>query len=543
MKTTKFHIVLLLVSLVCTFSPVNAQESVFQLMNKSAKDGDRFFKEGSYAHALQRYLEEDASGKGGSRLSWKIAYTYYKLHRYTDALKWASDIDKKLVGNSKDELLAYAGIFAANGLYAQAVDAYNDALKLYPDCEFARKQVWRIKNIHFLYEDSLHYSVTGLAVNSPASEIAPVPYPGGLLFLSDTKGEKLFENADAVTGQVSYKFFSVKVNEGVLGSKKSLYSKQLHSKWQNGPLSFYNDFTKAIVAQSSGRVNKKGRMTLQLYEAERKGSSWKIIKPFPHGDPEYTYTDPYMSPQGDVLYFASDRPGGFGGLDLYRCRLQNGKWLPPENLGSEINTEYDEMTPSVSDGVLYFASQGHPGMGGIDIFKAPVGPDGFGEVVNPGYPLNSERDDFGLAFAATNGIGYFSSNRGAGGSDDIYQVEVDLQTYPVLISGILKYKAFSLLDTARLYAFSHVNMFLVDHARDVVVEEVKTDEEGRFSLTIPYFSRYKIRVVEEDGTETLVSLDIPRRKREDYTHEIVVVKDAFESRDKLSPRQSQSLKN
>jgi hypothetical protein len=150
----------------------------------------------------------------------------------------------------------------------------------------------------------------------------------------------------------------------------------------------------------------------------------------------------------------------------------------------------------------------------------------YGEVTNLGYPLNSAQDDFAFHFRTDGDGAFFTSNR-AGGSDDLYEVEIDLQTYPVEITGVLKTKEFSVADSSKITELPYATMYLVDHAREIIVDETTSDGQGRFRLSIPYFTQYKIKVVEKNGAQSIVSLHIPRQKKEDYTHEIVVVRDAF----------------
>jgi hypothetical protein len=167
-------------------------------------------------------------------------------------------------------------------------------------------------------------------------------------------------------------------------------------------------------------------------------------------------------------------------------------------------------------------------MGGTDIFKTQVVGDKVTEVTNAGYPINSSADDFAFVLDRSGQHGYLSSNRRfKDKNDDIYEVEMDLQTYPLMINGVLSAKESGVSNNDKLELMAEVNMFLVDHTREIVVMETKTDKDGKFTLTIPYFSQYKIKVVERNGEETIVSLDIPKQKKDDYNHSIVVVRDAL----------------
>jgi hypothetical protein len=224
--------------------------------------------------------------------------------------------------------------------------------------------------------------------------------------------------------------------------------------------------------------------------------------------------------------------GGVGGRDLYKSTFINEKWTRPENLGETINTQYDEVFPFVQESrALYFSSNGHPGMGGLDIFRAAIKPDGYDEPENIGYPINSNCDDFGIILDSLNTHGYFSSNRKEGGyNDDLYAFDMDLQTYPLTISGVLKYKEITWSDSLGLKLMPHAKISLIDNLRNVVVHKSIADSQGNFSIIIPYASKYVIRVIGEDDDENMAVLEIPKQRKELSDHEIVIVKDIYKQK-------------
>ena len=175
----------------------------------------------------------------------------------------------------------------------------------------------------------------------------------------------------------------------------------------------------------TGKVGKSedNIVKLKLYIARVDGDKWIEEQEFQYNNDEYSVGHAALSPDGNLLYFVSDMPGGFGGTDLYVSERVGGTWLAPKNLGPEINTEGDEMFPWMAeDGTLYFASTGHGGLGGLDIFRVKGEPGSWEAPKNMGAPINSPQDDFGLIrLKGDNTKGYFTSNRiGGRGSDDIY---------------------------------------------------------------------------------------------------------------------------
>jgi len=271
----------------------------------------------------------------------------------------------------------------------------------------------------------------------------------------------------------------------------------------------------------------KNKRTLQLFFAGRQGREWKTKSAFVYNNTDYSIYAAVLSNDGKTLYFASDMPGGFGGQDLYVCSLVNGQWSKPQNLGATVNTPGDESYPALFGTTLYFASNGHAGLGGLDVFSARRDAKGFAEPHNMGYPINTNSDDFSLSLNADGSKGYFSSNREQD-NDDIYEVTIDLQTYPFTIAGMLKYKEQSWSEADDLKVLPNAQMFLIDNLKGIVVQTITSDAAGRFVLTIPYFSQYRIKVQgEHDGEEAFVSLDLSRTRADGGSYEMVVVKNIF----------------
>ncbi|MEM7037275.1 MAG: hypothetical protein AAF570_09870 [Bacteroidota bacterium] len=178
-----------------------------------------------------------------------------------------------------------------------------------------------------------------------------------------------------------------------------------------------NNFHKGRVRRSEDRV-----VGLKTYRAELVRKRWTNVKELPFNSDDYSVGHPCMGPAGRSLYFVSDKPGGYGGTDVYVTYKRGESWTPPKNLGPEINSKGDEMFPWVSNtGVLYFASNGHLGLGGLDIFRVTSLGNEMQKVQNMGFPINSGADDFGMIMDENSGTGFLSSNRlGGRGQDDIY---------------------------------------------------------------------------------------------------------------------------
>lgn len=235
---------------------------------------------------------------------------------------------------------------------------------------------------------------------------------------ANTIGHK---GSDYITGSKTYEELGAIEVKG--------FSKKLNSKYHEGPCTFFHDGSKIIFTRNSNSggggifgQKKEGITRLNLYSADQKNDDWNNIKELPFNNSEYSCGHPSVSFDDKVLYFVSDMPGGYGGTDLYITRYEGGNWSKPENLGGTVNTVGNEMFPFIDEaGGFYFSSDGHPGLGDLDMFFSNTDPNSrkpIGKIRNLGAPLNTNRDDFGIITDAGRNSGYFSSNRKRGGADD-----------------------------------------------------------------------------------------------------------------------------
>lgn len=511
------------------------QETVFALLKSERKLADMYFDKKDYKNALELYRHV-AKRNPSREIELKIARAHLFLKQYHKAI---SVYEKHARGNSLPvkDLYYYAEAQSGISNYAMAVESYRNYLSQVPNDPLIMKKIWRLNNIQYLYEDSMHYSVRPVAFNTSDGELCAVPFRNGVVFMSNRKEVQPIENLDASHHTPFYKVYFSKTKRDSLDAGRHLYetplifNKEFGSRFHAGPLAFYDNTRRMVFASTADKTGSDGGRSLQLYFAENVDGHWKMTYAFPYNNRNYSLSDPWISEDGKVLYFSSDMKGGFGGKDIYRSELVNNHWTKPENLGEVINTAQDEVYPHRYGYSLYFSSNGHPGLGGLDIFKAEDGTGGFTEPQNVGYPLNTNYDDFGIVITASGSQGYFSSNRKNGGyNDDVYEFEMDFQTYPLEIQGVMKFKEHSWSDSAELKIMPNARVFLIDNDRNITVYERTCDSEGNFSIVIPYYGKYKLRVIGEDDDESIVSLEIPKYKKEHGRHEIVVVKDLFKSK-------------
>ncbi len=263
-------------------------------------------------------------------------------------------------------------------------------------------------------------------INSEKLDFSPSFYKNGIVFVTNRSTDK--SQKDAWTGDDFTSLYFVSVDEtGQVGVPEA-FNFSANASFHNGPVSFSPDgeiafFTKSMAPKGKKRLQNQ-EWSLKIFSTQRLNMNWSEPAPVNLANESSNDVHPALSPDGMSLYFASDRPGGFGGMDLYVVKFRGGKWGHPINLGSTINTPGNEVFPFVcADDALVFASDGWGGLGGLDIFYALNSGDGsFENAENLGRPFNSPQDDFGLILSPSGKDGYFSSGREGGrGKDDIYR--------------------------------------------------------------------------------------------------------------------------
>lgn len=261
-------------------------------------------------------------------------------------------------------------------------------------------------------------------INTDGMEFSPVLYGNGIVYVSRRKNGPL----DEETGQTFYELFYAELDPNGQPLKAQNFSVEINSHLHEGPVSFNRQgnqiyFTRSNQKQGLSKADKKGKVRLKIYTADKGYFDWENIRELPFNDNSYSCLHPALSADGKRLFFASDKPGGFGGMDIYFVEKTSRGWSAPINLGPEINTPKNEVFPfSHESGTLFFSSNGHQGLGELDLFMIDLSDRKWGRVINLGLPFNSEKDDLGLVLRPDGTRGYFTSNRQKDnrGQDDIF---------------------------------------------------------------------------------------------------------------------------
>ncbi len=331
--------------------------------------------------------------------------------------------------------LHLAQMLHAEGKYSAAIKAYEEYLSRCPSSKIAKTGLAGSRMAMGMKQNPTRYVVKNAKLfNSRRADFSPMlsGENNDVLYFATTNEKVLGDRRSEITGMKKSDIWMSKKNELGEWQRPEAVEGELNSELDEGIISFSPDGSTMYLTKARREPN--ANTGVEIYTSQRSDAQWSApVKYEITADTLSSYGHPAVSPDGVYLYFTSDMPGGSGGKDLWRVNLKERAGTL-ENLGEFINTPGDEMFPYMrTDSVLYFASDGHPGMGGLDLFKATLTPSGGWSVVNMGVPMNSSADDFGITFDDGE-KGFFSTNRNDGrGYDHIYSFELpDLQ---ILISG------------------------------------------------------------------------------------------------------------
>lgn len=438
-----------------------------QAQSTRLRAANKQFDDLSYVSAVRAYEEFLRADKKKDpaetrEAMTKLGYSYRKLQDTRNAERVFGELVKAYPDLDSEVYLYYAQSLAANGKYRESQKQYSQYGEKQAQDLRGRRFTVSYMDMNRFYQDSSSYRVQPLPINSRQADFSPMYYKKGLVFVSarDESGvvKRVFNwnqtpfldlyfhpdttqlrapggepvrpaNAAVVGGGGSAQPETVGVSaETQPLTKAEIFSRTLNTKYHEGPMTFTKDQNVIVFTRNNSSKGKSGKSSdgikkLKLYSSVNKGGKWADIQEVPFNSNEYSVGHPAFSPDNTKLYFVSDMPGGYGGTDIYVVEYNAGQWGTPVNMGKEINTEGNEMFPFADEvGNLYFSSDGHEGLGGLDVFFAELR-DGvaYKGVQNAGAPINSEKDDFGFITDRTRTSGYFSSNRRKGvNDDDIY---------------------------------------------------------------------------------------------------------------------------
>ena len=415
----KLFTLLLVIAVSTTFSTAQ---------NKDTKKADQLYARYQYNDAAAAYQKLLKKGKGSRYVFQQLGNSYY----FINDTKKAETYYKRVVKGRKVEsevVYNYAQALKANGKFSDHNTWMKKFAEMQPNDSRAKEFMKNPNYIPLIMDEEPRWEAKNLEeINSEYSDFGAFVVGKDFYFTSsrNTKRKNYGWNEEPYLD--IYKASDV---GGTIKNANLLAGTDVNTKYHEGTVAISadgkrmyfdrNDYFEGDYDKSSEGVNQ-----INLYYAELIDGQWKGVQSVPWNSDEYSVQHPALSPDGNTLYFSSDMPGGQGMSDIYKVAVnQDGTFGTPQNLGAGINTEGREGFASVdSNGTLYFSSDGHMGIGLLDVFMAEASGSGFGEVTNMGKGVNSGDDDFAFVFNPATMTGYVSSNREGGkGSDDIYAIK------------------------------------------------------------------------------------------------------------------------
>jgi len=485
MKTYLQTISLFIIVLI-SFNVSYAQKGKIE---KANKEYDKY----SYIDAQKIYLKVVEDGYGSAEIYKRLGDTYYYNSDYKNAAIWYS----RLISEFPDDTETDYYYKAAQSLKSEKKYTESDAMmESYIAKGGSGVIVQNFKNnpnyLKSIAEGAKEYDLDKAGINTESSDYGPSFYLDKIVFASNSQnyiGAKLSD----WDNQPYMDLYTADMDErGVLSNARRLEG-DINTPYHESSTTFTKDGNTVYFTRNNFLDEKKGRdktktIRLKIYKATKDGNSWGNILELPFNDDTYSVAHPTLSLDEKRLYFSSDMSGGIGESDLWYVDIQgNDMYSDPVNLGSSINTEARETFPFISDANnLYFSSDGRSGLGGLDIFVAPLDNEGKpGTITNLGEPANSNKDDFGFIFNEEKHFGFLSSNReGGAGSidDDIYFVE---EKCVITISGLVTDK-----DSGEIIPGALVQ--LLDENNNLI-DEVVVGENASYNFIAECVSQYSVR--------------------------------------------------
>ena len=494
MKNRIIYLVLVCIASISTQAQTGKTKEV-----KADKQYDKF----AYVDAIKTYERIFAKGYKSQDMLQKLGDSYYFKADLDNAAKWYGELFSFTQDVAAEYYYRYAQSLKAVKDYQKADEMlakFNQKSGNDLRAKLAASQKDYLAQIK---KNSGRYTIENAGINSKYSDYGSAFYNNKVVFASARDTGGLGHRKHAWTGESFTNLYSADmVSEGAL-STPTRFGNNLNSRFHESTPAFTKDGKTIYFTRNNFLDGKKGKdakksTLLKIYKATLDGDRWSNITELPFDSDQYDVAHPALSPDEKTLYFASNMPGTLGQSDLYKVAINaDGSYGTPMNLGNVINTEGRETFPMVtSEGELYFASDGHPGLGGLDIFVSKAEKDGsYKEVLNVGEPLNSSHDDFGFLINEKTRLGYFTSNRDGGqGGDDIYKFKETKKieyTCEQLLAGVVTDKETGL-------PLANVKVTLSD-ANYKMIKEVSTDNEGKFYMgSVDCQRKYYIKTEKAD---------------------------------------------
>ncbi|WP_330442771.1 OmpA family protein [Flavobacterium sp. C4GT6] len=507
---------------------------------RQLKKADRLFEDLAYveaAKAYEKYLEEESAP--GTQTIMNVADAYYYTSNNGSALRWYTKLYSVLADNMDEtHFNRYIQTLRATEDYNKADELLKKRLEQKGDQAMIDRFISQRKYLDSINSQPSNYTVSNLGSNSDMADFGTAFYGGQIVFSSSRDTTKVGGKTYSWNEQPYLELYVADRNaeDGSLFNIQKFLPKE-QTQYHNATISFMPDlktvYYSANIVKSNDKLitDDEGTGNFEIIKGTIDGEKLSATEKLPFDNKKYSVGHPAVSADGKWLFFVSDMPGGYGDADIYVAQIfDDGKLGEPKNLGNKINTSGREMFPFINDSILYFSSDGHYGLGGLDVFESKMtGRTEFDAPKNLGNQVNSNVDDFAFIIDKDKKYGYFSSSRKGGmGDDDIYyftrQEPVCIQT----VSGIVtnaKYKV----------PINQADIKVYDEFGDEIAS-VKTKEDGTYSVEVPCGSKIKVEASKPNHTKAEKELETdktPNHETKDVNFELNNYEDLVKKEDNV----------
>ncbi|WP_298502026.1 OmpA family protein [uncultured Maribacter sp.] len=458
-----------------------------------------YFERAFYGDAIPLY-EEIAKTNKSSKVVKNLADSYYNTYQLPKAAKWYSYLTS-VYGENLDEsyFFKYSQTLKAVGEFEEATEVLMDYYTSQNQPEKVAKLKEDLRHLENVDAIGDRFKLENLPLNTTKSEFGATKVDTVIIYAASKKKatpvlNKLYRwNSENYLDMYAHPLDKIALGDSVSTSLSSTINTKMHE----ATFAITKDrktiyFTRNNFLKGKKKTDGKKISRLKIYKAELVDNKWENIEELPFNGDDFSTEHPTLNSSETVMYFASDRPGGFGSLDLYSVSLNgNGEFGEPKNLGSVINTDKKEQFPFIdAKNNLYFSSNGHAGFGLLDVFVTKKQGDAFQKPNNVGKPVNGGYDDFAYNLNTGENQGYFASNRPEGiGSDDIYSLE---ETKPLDIKDCSQFIGGIVTDVTTEKPIAYAIVDLVDE-EGTLIESQTASELAEFKFSVACEAQYTIK--------------------------------------------------
>ncbi|MCP2028228.1 outer membrane protein OmpA-like peptidoglycan-associated protein [Flavobacterium sp. HSC-32F16] len=483
----------------------NAQQS-------KTNSGDKKYNDYAYVDAIKTYERIADKGYKSDDLFKKMGDSYYFNSEFEGAAKWYGELFALNPSPEAEYFYRYAQALKSTGQMDKANTILNEFNTKYKDDSRGKLYKKNVNYLDVIKANSGRYKIEDAGVNSKYSDYGSFICNNKIYFASARDTGNFSQRTHKWTGEYFTNIYSSYLdqqNGAVLKPQK--FKPSINSKFHESTPVFTKDGNTVYFSRNNYIKGKKGKnenkiTLIKIYKASLQNAKWTNITALPFASNNYSTAHPALSPDEKTLYFASDMPGTIGQSDIYKVSINgDGSFGNPENLGAPVNTEGKETFPYItSENEIYFASDGHPGLGGLDVFVGQIeNSSAVTNIQNLGNDINSPHDDFAYSIDPLSRQGYFSSNKEGGqGSDDIYKF----------------------LETRRLKCIQELNGIITDAAATVILPGTKltlyenqliknttvSGVDGKYSFPVECGKSYTVRAEKTEYAVKELTVEIGR---------------------------------